>query len=401
MKVLIVHNRYQQRGGEDAVVASERALLEKCGVKTALFEENNDHIRGIGSSLKAAASSFYSIRTSNKITDAITAFKPDVVHVHNWFPTLSPAIFGICKRLEAPVVHTLHNYRLLCVKASLYRDGRPCEDCIGKSLRLPGIVHGCYRESRCGSAAATASMLLHWRLGTWSYAVDRFIALSQFAHDKLVQGGLPAEKIVVKPNALDYDPGAREGAGGYVAFVGRFTDEKGIPTLLDCWRNSKDLPLLRIVGSGPLEKEVREAASQLNNVEWLGPLSSDRTVEVIGDATALICPSHWYEGMPRVAVEAFAVGTPIIASRLGTFAEMIDEGHTGSLFEATNGSALAASIRNYIGSPLQRMRPQARRQFELKYSGEANVAKLLEIYKEAQHSKCGPVRADLDPVRAA
>lgn len=299
------------------------------------------------------------------------------------------------------MVHTLHNYRLLCVKASLYRDGRPCEDCIGKSLRLPGIVHGCYRGSRCGSAAATASMLLHWRLGTWSYAVDRFIALSQFAHDKLVQGGLPAEKVAVKTNALDYDPGAREGAGGYLAFVGRFTDEKGIPTLLDCWRRSKDLPLLRIVGSGPLEREVREAASQMKNVEWLGPLPSDRAVEVIGNAMALICPSHWYEGMPRVAVEAFAVGTPIIASRLGTFSEMIDEGRTGALFEATNGSALAASIRSYIGYPLQRMRLHARREFQLKYSGEANVARLLEIYKEARQSKCGTVRTDLEKVRAA
>lgn len=401
MKVLIVHNRYQQRGGEDAVVASERALLERYGVETDILEENNDHICGVGSSLKAAASSFYSIRASNALTCAITTFKPDVVHVHNWFPTLSPAVFGICKRLEPPVVHTLHNYRLLCVKASLYRDGRPCEDCIGKSLRLPGIVHGCYRGSRCGSAAATASMLLHWRLGTWSYAVDRFIALSQFAHDKLVQGGLPAEKVAVKTNALDYDPGAREGAGGYLAFVGRFTDEKGIPTLLDCWRRSKDLPLLRIVGSGPLEREVREAASQMKNVEWLGPLPSDRAVEVIGNAMALICPSHWYEGMPRVAVEAFAVGTPIIASRLGTFSEMIDEGRTGALFEATNGSALAASIRSYIGYPLQRMRLHARREFQLKYSGEANVARLLEIYKEARQSKCGTVRTDLEKVRAA
>lgn len=266
---------------------------------------------------------------------------------------------------------------------------------------LPGIVHGCYRESRCGSAVATASMLLHWRLGTWSYAVDRFIALSQFAHDKLVQGGLPAEKIAVKPNALDYDPGAREGAGGYVAFVGRFTDEKGIPTLLDCWRSSKNLPLLRIVGSGPLEREVREAALQMNNVEWLGQLPSDRAVEVIGNAMALICPSHWYEGMPRVAVEALAVGTPIIASRLGTFPEMVEEGRTGALFEAGNGSALAAGIRNCVGYPMQRMRLHARRQFELKYSGEANVARLLEIYKEAQYSKCGATYTGMDPVRAA
>lgn len=401
MKVLIVHNRYQQRGGEDAVVASESALLERHGVKTFLLEGNNDQISGAIGSLKAVASSFYSIRNANRINDAIRELKPDIVHVHNWFPTLSPSVFGICRRLAVPVVHTLHNYRLLCVKASLYRDGHPCEDCMGKTLRLPGIMHGCYRGSHCGSAAATAAMLLHWRLGTWSYSIDRFIALSQFARDKLVQGGLPAEKIVVKPNALDRDPGARPGAGGYFAFVGRLTDEKGIPTLLECWRNAKDLPKLRIVGSGELEKQVREAAAFSSNIEWVGQLAGDDVLEFIGNAMALVCPSHWYEGMPRVAVEAMAVGTPLIASRLGTYIEMIDEGRTGMLFEAANPQALAASVRDFLGYPQQAMRIYARKQFERKYSGDANVAKLVEIYEDALRSKCRTAHIDLNPVRAA
>lgn len=401
MKVLIAHNRYQLRGGEDSVVASESALLRKHGVGVEVVEVNNDHITGTFEQLKAAASSFYSIQSANKITAAIAAFAPDVVHVHNWFPTLSPAVFGVCRRLGVPVVHTLHNYRLLCVKASLYRDGHPCESCIGTTLRIRGVAHGCYRESRCGSAAATGLTLLHWWIGTWATGVDRFIALSQFARNKLIQGGLPAEKVVVKPNTLDRDPGARLGSGNYVAFVGRLTEEKGIHTLLECWRRNGGLPSLLIIGTGPLEGEVKKAASQIKHVEWLGSKSSDEVLEVLGNAKALIVPSHWYEGMPRVIIEALAMGTPVIASRLGTLSEMIEEGRTGMLFEAASPDALGSTVRNFCSRSSLDMRALARKDFELKYSGDANAARLIEIYGEAQSSRYAEISGDLRPARAA
>lgn len=384
MKVLLVHNRYQQRGGEDSVVEAEAEILSTRGVQVELLLADNDHIHGPLGKLRASGNVAYSRRGVEQIKNMIVKFSPDVVHVHNWFPTLSPAIFAVCNRNQVPVVHTLHNYRLLCVKGSLYRDRKPCEECIGRALRVPGIVHGCYRGSRSGSAAATAAMLLHWHLGTWNHSVDRFIALSQFAKSKLVQGGLPASKISIKPNALAADPGIRRGDGRYFAYVGRLTDEKGIPTLLECWRLDEALPKLRIVGTGPLESEVKAAAAAKNNIEWLGPRSSTEVMDIMGSAAALICPSAWYEGMPRVAIESMAVGTPVIASRLGTYIEMIQDGRSGMLFDAGSPRSLLACVTQaVIESSLERMRPLARSQFESRYSAEACFHSLLAIYREA------------------
>lgn len=384
MKVLIVHNRYQQRGGEDSVVEAERQILEAHGVGTELLEADNDHIQGVSARLKAAIAVFYSADGVTRLRRAIAKCEPDVVHVHNWFPTFSPAIFSACNRSGIPVVHTLHNYRLLCVKASLYRDGSPCEDCLGTALRLPGIIHGCYRGSRAGSAAATAAMLTHWRSGTWHNAVDRFIALSEFGRNKLLEGGLPPAKVVVKPNTLAKDPGIRSGAGGYFAYVGRFTDEKGVPTLLECWRRGVDLPRLCIVGNGPLDALVREAAATLNNMEWIGTRTPSEVLDVIGNARALICPSRWYEGMPRVVIEAMAVGTPVIASQLGTYLEMVEHGKSGMLFEAGRPEALLACVREVAAmSDMADMRAAVRHQFDYRYGAEMNYRKLMEIYEEA------------------
>jgi glycosyltransferase involved in cell wall biosynthesis len=384
MKVLLVHNRYQQKGGEDSVVEAEREMLRAHGAEVDLLDADNDHIQGLTSKLKAAAGVFYNAENVARLRRMLAEVKPDVVHVHNWFPSFSPAIFGACSRSGIPVVHTLHNYRLLCIKASLYRDGRPCEDCLGTALRLPGIVHGCYRGSRAGSAAATAAMLTHWRIGTWRNAVDRFIALSSFAKNKLIEGGLPPEKIAIKPNTLAKEPGVRSGAGGYFAYVGRFTDEKGLPTVLECWRQGADLPMLRIIGGGPLEERVRDAAGTLNNVEWLGARTGSEVLDVIGNASALICPSQWYEGMPRVVIEAMGVGTPVIASRLGTYLEMVEHGKSGMLFEAGRPDALLACIREFagVGDPAA-MRAAARREFDSRYSAETNYRMLIEIYKQA------------------
>lgn len=383
MKVLLVHNRYQQKGGEDSVVESERKMLSAHGVETDLLEADNDHIRGLTAELKAAVKVLYNAEQVARLSKRLVDFKPDVVHVHNWFPTLSPAIFGACRRSGIPVVHTLHNYRPLCIKASLYRDGSPCEDCLGTTLRLPGIVHGCYRGSRAGSAVATAAMLAHWGMGTWRNAVDRFIALSNFAKSKLIEGGLPPEKIMVKPNTLAEDPGIRSGNGGYFAYVGRFTDEKGLPIVLECWRQGGRLPKLMIIGSGPLEEQVREAAGTLDNVESLGARTGGEVLDVIGNARALICPSQWYEGMPRVVIEAMAVGTPVIASRLGTYLEMIEHGKSGLLFEAGRPDALLACIREFPSTDdAAVMRASARRQFDSHYGAEANYQTLIEIYNQ-------------------
>ena len=333
MKVLIVHNRYQQRGGEDAVVDAETRLLAANGIDVERLDADNDAIEGLVPKIQVSASQFGIPTTAlSEFCGVISSFQPDVVHVHNWFPTLSPSIFNICRRANVPVVHTLHNYRLLCAGATMFRDGHVCEDCVGTTLRLPGIVHSCYRNSFAGTAVATAGMLTHWSIGTWRRSVDRFIALSQFARHKLIDGGLPSNKIVVKPNFIDPDPGIGSGCGQYLLYAGRLTEEKGLRVLLECWMHGPDLPLLKIAGGGPLQDEVRQAAATLKNVEWLGCRSSEEVLDLMRNATALLCPSQWYEGMPRVVIESLAVGTPVIASCIGCYPEMIVDGDSGALF---------------------------------------------------------------------
>jgi len=383
MKVLIVHNRYQQRGGEDAVVEAEARLLAANGIEVERLDVDNDSIHGVGGKIQASLNLFDgSSAVNRKVSAALDRFRPDVVHVHNWFPTLSPSIFGKCRRAEIPVVHTLHNYRLLCAGATLFRDGQVCQDCIGSTLRFAGVQHKCYRGSTVGSAVATTAMLAQWAAGTWHRSVDQFIALSEFARTKLIQGGLSADKITVKPNFVDPAPEPGPGDEGYLLYAGRLTEEKGLRVLLACWKSGPDLPLLRIAGTGPLQDEVQEAAASLGNVEWLGGMSSDETVQLMRRAKATLCPSLWYEGMPRVTVESLAVGTPVVASRIGCYPEMIADGESGVLFPAGDVSGLLSRLRGLEARDgYVEMRAHARRRFNEKYTGERNIALMLDIYR--------------------
>lgn len=382
MKVLIVHNRYQERGGEDAVVESELALLTAHGVDVQYFQVDNDGIANLTGKLAASISVFYNRKSIDLLNRAIGDFRPDVVHIHNWFATLSPGIFWACRKQGIPVVHTLHNYRLFCATGNLSRDGKVCEECMSSTLRVPGIVHGCYRDSRLGTAVASSAMLMHWKLGTWRDAVDLFIALTEFGRKKFIDGGLPEHKIVVKPNFLDFDPGFRDGKRDYFLFVGRLSEIKGISTLLRCWSDADDLPPLKIVGDGPLADDVRQAASSTKNIEWLGLKSADEVLELMGGAKALICSSVCYEGMPRVIIESFAVGTPVIGPRLGSYPEMIAEGKFGVLFTPGDPAGLAGSVRQFErGSSQTAMRLEARKEFQSRYTGSENFKRLDSIYR--------------------
>jgi len=383
MKVLMVHNRYRQRGGEDAVAEAETHLLGAHGVEVERLDVDNDAIHGLGGKIHASIGLFAgSSAVNDRVSKALAGFNPDVVHVHNWFPTLSASIFNKCRRAGVPAVHTLHNYRLLCAGATLFRDGRVCEDCVGTALRMPGVMHGCYRGSTTGTAVATAGMLTHWATGTWHRSVDRFIALSEFARTKLIEGGLPADKITVKQNFVDPAPEPGAGGGGYLLYAGRLTEEKGLRVLLECWKSGPNLPVLRIAGTGPLEAEVRAAALALPNVEWVGGKSSAETVELMRHAKALLCPSLWYEGMPRVTIESLAVGTPVVASRIGCYPEMIVDGESGVLFPAGDVSGLLSRLRGLeVRDGYSEMRTAARRRFEQEYTGARNIALLLQIYR--------------------
>ena len=387
MRVLLVHNRYQQRGGEDAVVDAEAALLRGHGIEVERLDADNDAIHGPLAKIRTSLHQFAGAPDLHRrIGETLTGLNPDVVHVHNWFPTISASIFRQVKSVGIPVVHTVHNYRLLCVGATLFRDGHACEDCIGATFRTPGIRHKCYRGSALGSAAATAGMLAHWAAGTWHQSVDRFIALTDFSRHKLIEGGLPPGKIAVKPNFVHPGPEPGPGDGGYLLYAGRLTEEKGLRVLLECWRNGPDLPPLWIAGDGPLAAEIQCAAETLPNVRCLGMKSSDEVLSLMKRAKAVLCPSLWYEGMPRVVIESLAVGTPVIASAIGGYAEMIVDGQSGALFASGDAGALLTRIRALEEQHAwSRARTAARLRFLAEYTGEKNLSRLLNVYRTAMH----------------
>lgn len=385
MRILMVHNRYQQPGGEDGVVRAEAGLLRAKGHAVELVEEDNDSILGAADAVRTAVQCVWSAAAKRTIEERILEFKPDLVHIHNFFPRLSPSIHFACLRADVPVVQTLHNYRLLCPASTLLRDGHPCEDCLGHAFPWQAIQHRCYRSSRAASAALANMVFVHRIWGTWTRTVTRFIALTEFARAKFSAAGIPADRIAVKPNFVLSDPGMGLGKGGYALFVGRLSEEKGVAVLLDAWNRFPARVPLRIVGDGPLASVVREAAANHPRIEWLGRRSSAEVSALMADAAVLIFPSIWYEGFPLVLAEAFAAGLPVIASRLGAMAEIVTDGKTGLLFSPGRADQLFNAVQWAFAHPNQAnaMRAAVRREFEEKYSAEVNYELLLAIYQSA------------------
>ncbi len=385
MRLLVVHNYYRQAGGEDRVLADECAMLESHRHEVIRYTAHNDSIQE-GHNVAVALKTVWNGAVYREVRALLQERRPDVVHCHNTFPLVSPAVYYAASAERVPVVQTLHNYRLLCPAALLYRAGTVCESCIG-TVPWRGIVHGCYRQSRGASAAAVAMIVSHRALGTWTKRVNVYVALSRFARTKFIDGGLPASTITVKPNFVYPDPGVGNGDGGYALFVGRLSPEKGIRTLLEAWRSLGSLVPLKIVGDGPLAREVRAAAdTSAGIVEWVGHRQPSEVAALLGRATFLVCPSEWHETFGRVVVEAFAAGTPVLASRLGALAELIDHGRTGRLFAAGRAEALVEQATLLLSDPgqLSEMRRRARSEFEAKYTMAHNYTMLRDIYRRAQ-----------------
>lgn len=387
MRILSVHNRYQIRGGEDESRQSEENLLREMGHQVEVYEEHNDRISTMNP-LRVASKTIWS-QESHKITKGRLQEKThDIIHVQNFFPLISPSVYYAAKKQGVPVVQTLRNYRLLCPNALFFRDGQVCEDCLGKFVPLPGVMHGCYRESRVASTAVASMITVHRTLRTWVEMVDIYIALTEFARQKFIEGGLPAEKIVVKPNFVNPDPGIGSGSGGYALFVGRLSVEKGLDTLLAAWEQLKGQMPLKIVGDGPLSPQVESAVKRLPSVEWLGRKPMPEVHELMGEASFLIFPSKWYETFGRVAVEAFAKGTPVIAANIGAIAELVEDGRTGLKFQPDNSQDLATKVEWALEHPqeLAQMRLSARAEFEAKYTAPKNYSRLMEIYNQVQRN---------------
>lgn len=392
MRILVVHNYYLEPGGEDQVFTAESSMLEEHGHQVFRFTVHNNHLKKMNP-LTLAGKTLWNRAIFDDLRQIVRKVKPDIVHFHNTFPLISAAAYYAVAENGFPVVQTLHNYRLLCPNALFLRDDHVCENCMGKFVAWPGLLHRCYRGSRAATCAIVAMLALHRTLSTYTRMVDVYIALTDFARQKFIEGGLPARKIVVKPNFVDSDPGSGEGQGNYALFVGRIAQEKGINTLLSAWEKIDSRIPLKIVGNGPLSSQVAMASRCIPNIVWLGHKPRQSVLELMKNATVLIFPSMWYEGFAMTIIEAYSVGLPVISSNIGGMSSMIEHGHTGLHFSPGDPDDLAIRVNWAFDHPeeLQKMRQEARSKYEAKYTAERNYEILMEIYENAleRNSKDG------------
>ncbi len=393
MKILQLHNRYQIVGGEEGVVQAEKQLLESHGHQVRLLEVTNDDLVGAKAKLGAAIGAIYSQASKQLVLEELKSFQPDVVHVHNFFPLLSPSVYDACQDAGIPVVQTLHNYRLICPKAMLFRDGQVCEVCVGKSVAIEGIQSGCYRGSKAQTAVVAAMLSYHQWRGTWAQRVTTYIALTEFQKQKLMEGGLPADKIQVKSNFIEMPEMAPVDRQDFVLFVGRLAEEKGVADLIAAYRYAQSsgdanppLPPLQVVGDGPLKAELMaevEQAGLNDRITFLGRQDKMQVLNLMQTAQVLVFPSIWYEGFPLTLAEAFACGLPAIVPNLGSMAEIVKPNQTGFQFRSRDVEDLAGVILAAVSDHdrLQRLSRQARQTYEQNYTAPINYDRLVEIYQ--------------------
>jgi glycosyltransferase involved in cell wall biosynthesis len=387
MRVLLVHTYYQQLGGEDRIFDAECRLLEDNGHEVIRYIRRNDDITGMGK-LRVAQATFWNRDTYAEIRNLIRKHRPDVLHAHNTFPLISPSAYAAARAEGVPVVQTLHNYRLLCANGMLFRAGAVCELCVGRKLPWPAVSNRCYRGGAVASLIAAGMVAYHRRRGTWTNLVDLYLAPTEFAKEKFVMGGLPADRIVVKPNFV-YDPylalGARE-EGQFFLFVGRLSREKGIATMLAAWRSCPSLPALQIIGDGPMRLEVEAAVKSDPRISWLGFQGPEEIHSAMRLAFCLVFPSVWYEGAPRVIVEAYAAGLPVIGSSLGASGIQVELGVTGLHHTAGDAADLARKVEWawQDRSEMRAMGQRARQRYLTAYSPSVNYKLLKEIYTQVR-----------------
>lgn len=390
MKILLVHNFYgsMSPSGENQVFATEKNLLLQHGHEVVEFTRHSDEIRSTGArgTLKGALATPFNPFMASAIKKQVEQFKPDVVHVHNTFPLISPSIFSAIGHRAARVL-TLHNYRLLCPAAIPMRSGKVCTDCLDLRSMWPSIQHGCYRNSRIATLPLATNVALHRALGTWQHEVDAFISLTDFQRSTLIAAGLPCDKIHVKPNYFAGNPIVVPWPerGTYAVFAGRLSEEKGVAALVNAWIAwGADAPELRIIGDGPLRGELEKAATG-SPILFLGQIPAEETIRQIARAQLQLLPSECFETFGLAIVEAFAGGTPAAVSNIGPLPTIVNHGINGVVFEAANPQSLLTVVRNtwQTSGLLEQLSHGARKSFETLYTEDINYACLMEIYQAA------------------
>ncbi len=389
LHVLMAHSYYRELGGENLSFEAEVELLRANGHRVTTFTRDNLELLGAGFVRRARAGlgNVWSLRSVRDVTQAIRDLEPDVVHFQNTMPLISPAAIRAAHDMGVPVVVALRNYRAACAKGTLFRDGAVCEDCLTRTIPWPGVVHGCYRSSHLGAAAVAAGITTHRLLGTWQRFVDAYVAPSLFARDKLIEAGFPAQVMHVKPNFVDPDPGFTAEPGEIALFAGRLSQEKGVLTLLEAWCRRPPLPLV-VVGDGPLLDTAHRFVADHglhDTVSILGSRPHADVMRLMAVARVAIFPSEWYETFGRVFAEAYACGVPVVAARLGTALENVEDGVTGRLYQPSDAADLAAAVEFVLADPAREraMRRAARATFEARFTAARNIGDLLEIYDVA------------------
>jgi glycosyltransferase involved in cell wall biosynthesis len=383
MKLILVHNSYQQRGGEDVAFEQEVELLRNHGHQVVVYRRTNTEFQTYSplQRLGLAKRVVWASDSHDEIARLIQQERPELVHVHNTFLMISPSVYSACKDAGVPVVQTLHNYRLLCPGANLLRNGQACDQCVRGSL-LHSVVHGCYRDSRSSTAVLALMLSVHRTRHTWSEMVDCYIALTQFAAKKFVESGFLADKFVVKPNFVHPDPGVRKGSGEYMVYIGRLSAEKGIDTLLQAWKQIRGHVPLLIIGDGPLHDKLKSEFQNDSRLRFCGSLPRAEVFEVLKNARFLVVPSRCYENFPMAIAEAYACGVPVIASDLGAMRELVVQGRTGLLFRQGDAPHLAELVDwAWRHADLRPMGNECRAEYELKYSADRNYELLMSIYE--------------------
>lgn len=388
MRILQVHNKYASGvGGEDMVVESERKYLIEHGITVGQYLVSNSEIstNTLGKAIMLGARSIWSFSHYQAIKKCINDFKPDLVHVHNTFAILSPSIFWAIKSMHIPCVLTLHNYRLICPTATLFRDGKICEECIGR-FPYPAFLHRCrYNDSFLTVAVNALSQVIHHLISTYKNKIDAFIVLTPGFANIIQRSGFPKSKINVKPNSISdvfSQFNSHISRENQIVFVGQIVSAKGIEFLLETWTLNKfNHCLLIIIGNGPDKVQLQERFSSRSDIVWLGKLDHNRVLEVISRSRFLVMPSLWNEPFGLSAVEALMLATPVILPdhlALAFFAE-----NAGYVYTRNDKKSLSRVLDLSIRinhNDWKKFSRFARQSYLNFFTSENNYKNLSEIY---------------------